>query len=51
MRRMARERDPYLRQRVPLERVDMAWLPPDAHHRRAKVLQDFRTRLRGLPDE
>jgi len=51
LRRMARERDPYLRQRVPLERVDLAWLPPDAHRRRAKALQAFRARLGRLPDE
>jgi coenzyme F420-reducing hydrogenase delta subunit len=51
MRRMARERDPYLRQRVPEDRVDMAWLPPGAYRRRAKALHAFRARLRGLPDE
>jgi len=51
MRRMARERDPYLRQRVPLERLDMTWLPPGAGRRRAQALQAFRARLRCLPDE
>jgi hypothetical protein len=40
-----------LRQRVPEDRVDMAWLPPGAYRRRAKALQAFRARLRGLPDE
>jgi ferredoxin/coenzyme F420-reducing hydrogenase delta subunit len=51
MRRMARERDPHLRQRVPGERLDMTWLPPGADHRSAKALQAFRARLRSLPDE
>ena len=51
MRRMARERDPYLRQRVPLERLDMTWLPPGANRRRAQALLAFRARLRCLPDE
>lgn len=51
IRRMARERDPYLRQRVPVERVQMSWLPPGAERRSARALQAFRARLRGLPDE
>jgi coenzyme F420-reducing hydrogenase delta subunit len=50
IRRMARERDPHLRQRVPLERVQTTWLPPGAHRRYAKALQAFRVRLRELPD-
>jgi coenzyme F420-reducing hydrogenase delta subunit len=51
IRRMARERDPYLRQRVPEERVAMAWLPPGAHRRRASALREFRANLRGLRHE
>jgi len=50
IRRMARERDPHLRQRVAGERVEMTWLPPAAHRRCAKALQTFRVRLRSLPD-
>jgi coenzyme F420-reducing hydrogenase delta subunit len=50
MQRMARLRDPHLRQRVPHDRVDLTWLPPGAHRRYAKALQAFRTRLRSLPD-
>ena len=51
MRRMARERDPHLRQRVPDERVDTAWLPPGAQRRRETALQNFRAHLRGLQHE
>jgi ferredoxin/coenzyme F420-reducing hydrogenase delta subunit len=51
MQRMARERDPHLRQRVPDKCVDMTWLPAGAHARRAGALHAFRVRLRGLPDE
>ena len=50
MRRMARERDPHLRQRVPDERIDMTWLPAGAYRRRAEALHAFRARLRRLPD-
>ncbi len=48
LRRMARERDPYLRERVALDRVAPAWLPPGAHRRRAVALRAFRDRLREL---
>jgi coenzyme F420-reducing hydrogenase delta subunit len=51
MRRMARQRDPHLRQRVPGERVEMAWLPPGAGRRLGVALDTFRDRLRGLPHE
>jgi coenzyme F420-reducing hydrogenase delta subunit/Pyruvate/2-oxoacid:ferredoxin oxidoreductase delta subunit len=51
IRRMARVRDPHLRQRVPEDRVVAAWLPPGAHRRSAQALRDFRARLRRLPDE
>jgi len=49
--RMARQRDPYLRERVPQQRVDMPWLPPMAHRRRARALRNFRERLRELRDD
>jgi coenzyme F420-reducing hydrogenase delta subunit/ferredoxin len=51
MQRMARERDPHLRRRVADKRVDMTWLPPAAHGRRAEALHAFRAQLRSLPDE
>ncbi|HSM32403.1 MAG TPA: hydrogenase iron-sulfur subunit [Woeseiaceae bacterium] len=51
MRRMARERDPHLRQRVPDERVGMTWLPPGAERRLESALKDFRAHLRGLRHE
>jgi len=49
--RLARERDPYLRERVPLERLLVAWLPTDARRRRAGLLREFRDRLKGAADE
>ena len=51
MQRMRRERDPRLRQRVPLERVELAWLPPLAHRRRVAAVREFSTRLQELDDE
>jgi coenzyme F420-reducing hydrogenase delta subunit len=51
MRRMARERDPHLRQRVPDERVSMTWLPPGAQRRLGSALRDFRAHLQGLRHE
>jgi quinol-cytochrome oxidoreductase complex cytochrome b subunit/coenzyme F420-reducing hydrogenase delta subunit len=48
LRRMARERDPYLRERVPLERVALNWLPPGSVRRRAAALEAFRDRLGRL---
>ena len=49
--RMRRQRDPQLRQRVPLDRLDLAWLPPLAHRRRAAKLSEFSERLRGARDD
>jgi ferredoxin/coenzyme F420-reducing hydrogenase delta subunit len=51
IRRIARERDPHLRGRVPMQRIHTAWLPPGEHRRRAKALGTFRTHLSGLQDE
>ena len=50
IRRLARERDPQLRQRVPMQRVNTTWLPPDDHRRRAQALAAFRRRLREPGD-
>jgi coenzyme F420-reducing hydrogenase delta subunit/ferredoxin len=50
IQRLARERDPYLRQRVPTERVSAAWLPPGDHRRRVRALGAFRRRLREMAD-
>ncbi len=49
--RMERRRDPYLRGRVPLERLNMSWLPSDATRRRRAALDVFKTTLRELDDE
>ncbi len=51
IQRVARERDPHLRRRVPMERVNTAWLPPGEHRRRMNALGSFRTHLSRLPDE
>jgi len=51
LRRVLRERDPRLRQRVPSERVELAWLPLPAHGRRAKRLREFRERLGELGND
>jgi coenzyme F420-reducing hydrogenase delta subunit len=49
--RMARTRDPYLRQRVDTRRLLLSWLPRGSLARRRRALDDFRTRLEGLADE
>jgi ferredoxin/coenzyme F420-reducing hydrogenase delta subunit len=46
IRRIARERDPHLRQRVPMQ-----WLPPREHQRRVKAFRAFRSHLSELQDE
>ena len=48
--RMARQRDPRLRQRVPGDRLKMAWLPPLESHRREAVLGAFKEQLSGSGD-
>jgi coenzyme F420-reducing hydrogenase delta subunit len=47
--RVAGERDPYLRKRVPRERLKLSWLPPE--RRRRKALQEFREALGELEQE
>jgi len=47
--RVAGERDPYLRKRVPIERLHLSWLPPE--RRRRKALQAFRESLAALDRE
>jgi ferredoxin/coenzyme F420-reducing hydrogenase delta subunit len=51
IRRIARERDPHLRQRVPMQRVNATWLPPREHQRRVKAFRAFRSHLSELQDE
>ena len=51
IQRMAGQRDPYLRKRVPLDRVRMEWLPRDAHRRRSTALQEFQASLSNIRDE
>ncbi|MGI9224116.1 MAG: cytochrome b N-terminal domain-containing protein [Woeseiaceae bacterium] len=47
--RVAGERDPYLRKRVPRERLNLSWLPPE--RRRRKALKEFRDSLSALEQE
>lgn len=47
--RMSGRRDPYLRQRVPRERLNLCWLPSGSTRRRQRVLTDFMTSLQKLP--
>lgn len=49
--RMARQRDPYLRQRIDDRRLLLNWLPKGDVRRRARALADFRTALQELDDE
>ena len=49
--RMARQRDPRLRQRVPGERLKMAWLPAPAGRRRKASLDGFRKQLSESSDD
>ena len=44
--RIAGERDPYLRKRVPRDRLHLSWRPQEA--RREKEIGAFRDTLRGL---
>ena len=49
--RMARRRDPYLRQRVDDRRLLLSWLPRNARRRRERALADFRATLTELDHE
>ena len=49
--RMARRRDPYLRQRVDERRLLLSWLPRNALRRRERALADFRAALTELDHE
>lgn len=51
MQRMAGTRDPYLRKRVPLHRLHLSWLPPDAKRRRSANFEEFRASLRDADDD
>jgi coenzyme F420-reducing hydrogenase delta subunit len=49
--RMARRRDPYLRQRVDERRLCLSWLPQRSSRRRQRALDEFRTALSEIDDE
>jgi len=49
--RMARRRDPYLRQRVDTRRLLLSWLPRGASARRRRALAEFRAALKELDRE
>ena len=49
--RLAGERDPALRRRVPRSRIGHAWLAEDEHKQLAQAIRDFQTRLAALPSE
>jgi len=48
--RVAGERDPYLRKRVPLERLHLSWLPPEKQRQRRQAFNSFRATLAGDTD-
>ena len=49
--RIARRRDPYLRQRVDQRRLCLSWLPRGSLRRRQRALAEFRTALSEIDDE
>jgi quinol-cytochrome oxidoreductase complex cytochrome b subunit/coenzyme F420-reducing hydrogenase delta subunit len=49
--RMARTRDPYLRQRVDDRRVHLSWLPQGSARRRQHALAEFRAALAEIDNE
>ncbi len=49
--RMARRRDPYLRQRVDKRRLRLSWLPLGSRRRRQRALADFQAALAEIDDE
>jgi coenzyme F420-reducing hydrogenase delta subunit/quinol-cytochrome oxidoreductase complex cytochrome b subunit len=46
--RLARERDPFVRKRVPRERVETCWMGGSRRGKRAELLQQFRQQLPEL---
>jgi len=46
--RLARERDPYLRRRVPRERIEVCWLGGSRRDERRRTLEEFQQRLPQL---
>ena len=48
--RMARRRDPYLRQRVDKRRLRLSWLPRGSSRRRQRALMDFIAALSEIDD-
>ena len=48
--RMARRRDPYLRQRVDERRLRLSWLPRGSSGRRQRDLAEFRVALSEIDD-
>ena len=48
--RVAGERDPYLRKRVPLEKLELSWLRADAKTRRRRAFEAFREALKETTD-
>ena len=49
--RMARRRDPYLRQRVDARQLCLSWLPRGSLRRRQRALDEFRAALSEIDDE
>ena len=49
--RMARTRDPYLRQRVDDRRLCLSWLPQGSSRRRQRVVAEFRAALSEIDNE
>ncbi|MEJ1161741.1 cytochrome b N-terminal domain-containing protein [Prosthecomicrobium sp. N25] len=48
--RIAQERDPYLRARVPRERIATVWASPSEHDRMRRAVEAFAAGLARLPD-
>ncbi|MFQ5634863.1 MAG: cytochrome b N-terminal domain-containing protein [Gammaproteobacteria bacterium] len=46
--RLARERDPYVRRRVPRERIELCWVGGSRRGERKRILEDFQRRLPAL---
>ena len=46
--RLAGERDPYLRKRVPVERIEKSWGEKTPNKELDKAIKDFRQRLQSM---